>query len=273
MIAMYYYRARYYDPEIGRFISEDPLGFAAGVNFYTYVGNNPINRNDPSGKLFANILNGFSRNPVPQQDLTRITNFTNAVGLGGAGIAAAPPLAGLVAGVAPVLGEVSALGSSTALTSGLVSGTTSALGTLATGGNTEQVLINGVAGFTAGLFVPGIKVQGFTGNFLKGAGLGGAADAGAQSFNILSDPNKSFSSDFNVGEFFGSSLGSGFTLGLTAPFGNSIPDQVSAGIFGFGPTTAFTAVGSALGQPSASGGFVLYPSKPNTNTLRSVYAK
>jgi RHS repeat-associated protein len=33
---VYYYRARYYDPIIGRFISEDPNGFGAGVNFYAY---------------------------------------------------------------------------------------------------------------------------------------------------------------------------------------------------------------------------------------------
>ena len=47
---LYYYRARYYDPEIGRFLSEDPLGFEAGdVNFYAYVSNNPINFNDPMG--------------------------------------------------------------------------------------------------------------------------------------------------------------------------------------------------------------------------------
>jgi RHS repeat-associated protein len=46
---LYYYRARYYDPEIGRFLSEDPLGFEAGVNFYAYVGNNPVNANDPMG--------------------------------------------------------------------------------------------------------------------------------------------------------------------------------------------------------------------------------
>jgi len=46
---LYYYRARYYDPEVGRFVSEDPLGFKAGMNFYAYVNNNPINFNDPSG--------------------------------------------------------------------------------------------------------------------------------------------------------------------------------------------------------------------------------
>jgi RHS repeat-associated protein len=48
---LYYYRARYYDPLAGRFLSEDPLGFSAGVNFYSYVDNNPVNNNDPSGKL------------------------------------------------------------------------------------------------------------------------------------------------------------------------------------------------------------------------------
>jgi RHS repeat-associated protein len=46
---LYYFRARYYDPAIGRFISEDPKGFKAGVNFYAYTGNNPINYNDPLG--------------------------------------------------------------------------------------------------------------------------------------------------------------------------------------------------------------------------------
>jgi RHS repeat-associated protein len=46
---LYYYRARYYDPRIGRFISEDPMGYAAGINFYAYANNNPVNANDPSG--------------------------------------------------------------------------------------------------------------------------------------------------------------------------------------------------------------------------------
>lgn len=44
-----YYRARWYDPQTGRFISEDPIGLAGGINQYAYVGNNPQNATDPSG--------------------------------------------------------------------------------------------------------------------------------------------------------------------------------------------------------------------------------
>jgi len=46
---LFYYRARYYNPELQRFISEDPIRFDGGVNFFAYVGNNPINFIDPKG--------------------------------------------------------------------------------------------------------------------------------------------------------------------------------------------------------------------------------
>lgn len=46
----YYMRARYYDLNVGRFISEDPIGFDGGdMNLMIYVQNNPINGIDPEG--------------------------------------------------------------------------------------------------------------------------------------------------------------------------------------------------------------------------------
>jgi RHS repeat-associated protein len=46
---LYYFRARYYDPRIGRFISEDPIGFDGGQNLYAFANNNPVNVTDPLG--------------------------------------------------------------------------------------------------------------------------------------------------------------------------------------------------------------------------------
>jgi RHS repeat-associated protein len=47
---LYYYRARYFDANVGRFIGQDPIGFSAGdSNLYRYVENNSINAIDPFG--------------------------------------------------------------------------------------------------------------------------------------------------------------------------------------------------------------------------------
>ena len=47
---LYYYRARYYKPEIGRFLQADPVGYEAGMNLYRYCSNNPWNATDPYGR-------------------------------------------------------------------------------------------------------------------------------------------------------------------------------------------------------------------------------
>jgi RHS repeat-associated protein len=53
---LHFYRARYYDARLQRFIGEDPLGFAAGdVNLHAYVSNAPVDLVDPTGEL-AGVL-------------------------------------------------------------------------------------------------------------------------------------------------------------------------------------------------------------------------
>ncbi len=60
-----YYRARFYDPQLGRFISEDPIGFAGGMNWYEYVGSNPVRRIDPTGLDDADRIWEERVNPKP----------------------------------------------------------------------------------------------------------------------------------------------------------------------------------------------------------------
>ncbi len=56
-----YYRARYYDPQVGRFISVDPLGFGAGdTNLYRYVGNSSTLATDPSGEFAWFVWGGLA---------------------------------------------------------------------------------------------------------------------------------------------------------------------------------------------------------------------
>ena len=54
---LYYYRARYFDASVGKFIGQDPIGFSAGdSNLYRYVGNSPLMATDPSGKVKIELV-------------------------------------------------------------------------------------------------------------------------------------------------------------------------------------------------------------------------
>ena len=74
-----YYRARYYDPQVGRFFNEDPIHFKAGNHFYKYVNNDPTLFNDPAGLCEAS--------PNHFKDIV-CSPFTVGLGLAGLGAGA-----------------------------------------------------------------------------------------------------------------------------------------------------------------------------------------
>jgi RHS repeat-associated protein len=87
---LYYYRARYYDPSAGRFLSEDPAGFIPGVDFYTYVSNSPTNLVDPMGLLqvccrsahqsFAQVWAKLTLQPAPCHCFLKLSDGTTLGG-------------------------------------------------------------------------------------------------------------------------------------------------------------------------------------------------
>jgi RHS repeat-associated protein len=60
-----YLRNRWYDPQTGRFLSQDPIGLAGGVNLYAYAGNNPASYSDPFGLCPPNDSNWGPQCPRP----------------------------------------------------------------------------------------------------------------------------------------------------------------------------------------------------------------
>ncbi len=81
---LYYYRARYYAPQIGRFLSEDPIRFEGGTDFFAYVHNNPARFKDSSGLLSIDgscDCNGFDKDNVSnaaQQALAAAARITDS---------------------------------------------------------------------------------------------------------------------------------------------------------------------------------------------------
>jgi RHS repeat-associated protein len=83
-----HYRARYYHPELGRFVSKDPLGLSAGINPYAYADGNPVLFNDPDGLMAALAWNSANQYYNDFQVGTRVQGalqFGAGLGMGALG--------------------------------------------------------------------------------------------------------------------------------------------------------------------------------------------
>ncbi|HTU66123.1 MAG TPA: RHS repeat-associated core domain-containing protein [Steroidobacteraceae bacterium] len=74
-LGLNYYKARIYSPKTGRFLQTDPIFYKDDMNMYAYVGQDPLNRNDPSGRVGVLV--------VPALEVGDVVLTAGAVALGG----------------------------------------------------------------------------------------------------------------------------------------------------------------------------------------------
>nr|VFK15223.1 MAG: hypothetical protein BECKLFY1418C_GA0070996_101349 [Candidatus Kentron sp. LFY] len=226
------------------------MGFQAGVNFYQYVENNPVNFNDPSGLIIpqmiggaVNALAGVGVELLKDKEKRNITWFgigvdfaTGAMGVG-------------IAAKFSKLSKLAQVGTGAATGSGLFVAGEAAKNTFGIVSSGSDFNIKEVTkGITPGKIVTnGLPMPSFVSDFGKHAASG-----------AMNSIEKVFAE--TVSQTY-VNIAKGTTL-----------NEVSGGIDDF---IGFSATNSVPGDGSsgAGGGYVLYPSKSNINGLQGVYEK
>ncbi len=142
---LYYLQTRYYDPELGRFISADSIEYLdpetlGGLNLYAYCGNNPVLYGDPTGTFLTALLVGLIAGAIVGAFYGGITAHLNGQDvlsgvlmgmLSGAALGAIGAVGGLF--ITPVLTGAATIGSLSAAASIAIGTTVVAVGSFGVG--------------------------------------------------------------------------------------------------------------------------------------------
>lgn len=282
---LYYYRARYYDPEIGRFVSEDPIGFLGGINFYAYVDNNPLVNNDPTGNYVEAAWDVFNLGLgiYSLQDNLRSGSYgwaaLDAVGLVYDGIATAVPFlpAGVSAGMQSLrvgnsVADSMAIAHDVAITADVANSVvrqadSSSMSGLQAAG--EGIRIHGEVGK---ILASGDLLSDSANNFFAGANRasGKQPDLSWTDTDMWLDLTTTGKWAAHVDKYE-PNFGVGVPLLYERGVGLTNTTQLITGA-GLG-TFAAESIYNNAGSNGAGGGFVIYPSKINSNFSNSVYSK
>ena len=191
---LYYLQTRYYDPEVGRFISQDDVSYLApdninGLNLYAYCGNNPVMATDPTGT-------------------TEWWEWLLAGGI----------VAALVVGSVLTGGMIAMVFTGAAIGAGLSLATQAMSGTLNWGQFALDTVIGGLTGFVGGSSASRAVAS------IAGGLLGGISSAASDIINGREFNFEKFVASVAIGAFFGFLGGSGAnnTKGLAGElFGNA----------------------------------------------------
>ena len=256
-----YNRARYYDPSTGRWISQDPLGMAAGdTNLYRYVGNSPTNLTDPTGRIWSwGLAAGGAAIGVGTYLIGSALTGNQITWGGAAGAAAAGFVAGSVVGL--LAGDPTA--GAAALTFSQFVGIGAAAG--------------GSAGFVGSVVQQGIDNRGIGNISLTQVAISTVAGTlgGAVTGGVLGSAGTGFGGFLAAG-LSGGLTGGAFQGGATAALNGQ--NIIQGGLTGAWQGAVYGAVGGGLGygyvRANASWLSASVPTEetaPNTSNLHPTF--